>query len=148
LPFKTMPIETTHADYTISEDRARLDLDAIHSYLSRSYWAATRPREIIARSLENSLCIGVYAPTGNQVGLARIISDYATFAYLCDVYILEDHRGRGLAKAVLRFINAHPRLQNLRRFQLVTQDAHGLYRQFGFTPITDPERHMERRTVS
>jgi GNAT superfamily N-acetyltransferase len=98
--------------------------------------------------LENSLCIGVYAPTGNQVGLARIISDYATFAYLCDVYILEDHRGRGLAKAVLRFINAHPRLQNLRRFQLVTQDAHGLYRQFGFTPITDPERHMERRTVS
>jgi len=143
-----MPIETTHLDYTISEDPARLDLDAIHSYLSRSYWAATRPREIIARSLENSLCIGVYAPTGEQVGLARVISDYATFAYLCDVYVLEVHRGLGLSKAILRYIDAHPRLKNLRRFHLVTQDAHGLYRQFGFTPITHPERHMERRSVS
>lgn len=143
-----MPNETTHLGYLISDDPALLDPDAIHAYLSRSYWAASRPRSVIATSLANSLCIGVYTAERAQIGFARVISDYATFAYLCDVYVLEDHRGRGLAKAVLRFINAHPRLQNLRRFHLVTQDAHGLYRQFGFTPITHPERHMERRTVS
>lgn len=94
-----MPNETVYAGYTISDDPGRLDLEAIHAYLARSYWAATRPREIIARSLENSLCIGLYAPTGEQIGLARVISDYATFAYLCDVYVLEAHRQRGLAKA-------------------------------------------------
>ena len=141
-----MPDATTPAGYTISDDPARLDLDAIHTYLARSYWAATRPREVIARSLENSLGIGVYTPAGEQVGFARVISDYATFAYLCDVYVLEAHRQRGLSKALLRFIDAHPRLQGLRRFQLVTKDAHGLYAQFGFTPLAQAERHMERRT--
>ena len=141
-----MPNETTHAGYTISDDPRRLDLDAIHAYLSRSYWAANRPREIIARSLENSLCIGLYAPGGEQVGLARVVTDYATFAYLCDVYVLEAHRQRGLSKAALRFIDAHPRLQNLRRFHLVTRDAHGLYTKFGFTPLAQPELHMERRS--
>ena len=141
-----MPHETVHAGYTISDDPGRLDLGAIHAYLSRSYWAATRSRDAIARSLENSLGIGVYAPNGEQIGLARVISDYATFAYLCDVYILEAHRGHGLAKAALRFIDAHPRLQNLRRFHLVTRDAHSLYAQFGFKALDHPERHMERRT--
>lgn len=139
-------MEVQHKDYTLSDDPARLSLDAIHAYLRRSYWAATRPREVIAASLANSLCIGVYEPTGAQVGLARVVSDYSTFAYLCDVYVLEEHRGHGLAKAALRFIDAHPRLQNLRRFQLVTADAHGLYAQFGFGPIATPERHMERRS--
>lgn len=138
-------MEVQHADYTLSDDPARLDLDAIHSYLSRSYWAATRSKEVIARSLAHSLCIGTYTAAGHQVGLARVVSDYATFAYLCDVYVLEDHRGHGLAKAALRLIAAHPQLQQLRRFQLVTADAHGLYAQFGFTPIATPERHMERR---
>ncbi len=140
-----MHIETTHDGYTLSDDPSRLDLDAIHAYLSRSYWAANRPRDIVARSLENSLCVGLYAPTGEQVGLARVVSDYATFAYLCDVYVLEAHRLRGLSKAVLRFIDAHPRLQNLRRFHLVTRDAQGLYAQFGFKPVAQPELHMERR---
>ena len=144
----TMPHETTHAGYTISDDPTRLDLDAIHAYLSRSYWAATRPREIVAQSLANSLCIGLYAPTGEQIGLVRVVTDYATFAYLCDVYVLEAHRQRGLSKAAMAFVNAHPRLQNLRRFHLVTADAHGLYAQFGFTPIVSPERHMERRVPS
>jgi GNAT superfamily N-acetyltransferase len=143
-----MPNETTHLGYLISDDPARLDPDAIHAYLSRSYWASRRPLGVIATSLANSLCIGIYTAERAQIGFARVISDYATFAYLCDVYVLEDHRGQGLAKAALRFINAHPRLQNLRRFHLVTQDAHGLYRQFGFTPIMHPERHMERRTLS
>lgn len=143
-----MPNEATHAGYTISDDLSRLDLDAIYSYLSRSYWAATRPRELIAQSLANSLCIGLYSPDDEQIGLMRVVTDYATFAYLCDVYILEAHRKRGLSKAALRFIDAHPRLQNLRRFHLVTRDAHGLYEQFGFTPLAQPEFHMERRSSS
>lgn len=140
-----MPVESTHAGYLISDDPGRLDLDAIHAYLSRSYWAANRSREVIERSLAHSLGIGIYAPNGAQVGLVRIVTDYATFAYLCDVYVLEEHRRHGLSKAALRFVDAHPRLQNLRRFHLVTQDAHGLYTQFGFKPLENPERHMERR---
>ncbi len=143
-----MPNETTHAGYMISDDPSRLDLDAIHAYLSRSYWAATRPRDIVARSLENSLCTGIYAPTGEQVGLARVISDYATFAYLCDVYVLEAHRSRGLAKAAMSFIEAHPSLKNVRYFHLLTKDAHSLYAHCGFAPLAQPERHMERRVAS
>ncbi len=139
--------DSTHDGYLISDDPARLDLDAIHAYLSRSYWAANRSREVIERSVAHSLCIGTYAPDdGAQVGLVRVVTDYATFAYLCDVYVLEAHRRRGLSKAALRFVDTHPRLQNLRRFHLVTQDAHGLYTQFGFKPLENPERHMERRS--
>jgi N-acetylglutamate synthase-like GNAT family acetyltransferase len=140
-----MPHQSHHAGYLLSDDPARLDVTAIHAYLTTSYWAAGIPRDIVARSITNSLCIGVYAPDGAQVGLVRVITDYATFAYLCDVYILEPHRGRGLSKAALRLLSTHPRQQNLRRLHLVTQDAHGLYTQFGFTPVAQPERHMERR---
>lgn len=140
-----MPHEAHHAGYLLSDDPALLDVTAIHAYLSHSYWAAGIPRDIVTRSIANSLCIGVYAPDGAQVGLVRVITDYATFAYLCDVYILESHRGRGLSKAALRLLSTHPRQQNLRRQHLVTQDAHGLYAQFGFTPVTQPERHMEKR---
>jgi GNAT superfamily N-acetyltransferase len=138
-----MHIEVTDG-YAISDDPKRLNVDAIHAYLVRSYWAAGVPREIVARSLEHSLCIGVYTAEGQQVGLARVISDYTTFAYLCDVYILEEHRGRGLSKALMRAVTSHPRLQNLRRFNLLTQDAHGLYRQFGFSVPTKPDRYMEK----
>lgn len=140
-----MPHEAHHAGYLLSDDPARLDVTSIHAFLTTSYWAAGIPRDIVARSINNSLCIGVYAPDGAQVGLVRVITDYATFAYLCDVYILEPHRGRGLSKAALRLLSTHPRQQNLRRLHLVTQDAHGLYTQFGFTPVAQPERHMERR---
>ncbi|MCX6951630.1 MAG: GNAT family N-acetyltransferase [Verrucomicrobia bacterium] len=140
-----MPHETHHAGYLLSDDPARLDVGAVHAYLTRSYWAAGIPRDVVARSLENSLCVGVYAPDGAQVGLVRVITDSATFAYLCDVYVLEAHRGRGLSQAALRLLSTHPRLQNLRRQHLVTQDAHGLYSQFGFTPLATPERHMEKR---
>jgi GNAT superfamily N-acetyltransferase len=143
-----MPHSLHHADYLITDDPARLDPVAIHAYLSRSYWAANRPLEVVERSLAHSLCVGIYAPDGAQVGLVRVVSDYATFAYLCDVYVLEDHRQRGLAKAAMRLVDSHPRLQNLRRFQLVTQDAHGLYAGFGFKPLAHPERHMERLTIS
>lgn len=139
-----MPATRTPDGYTISDDPARLDVDAVHAYLTRSYWAAGIPRTTVARALEHSLCAGLYAPDNAQVGLARVISDYATFAYLCDVYVLEAHRGRGLAQALMAFVCAHPRLQGLRRFSLVTRDAHRLYARFGFEPIADPDRHMAK----
>ena len=137
--------EHRHHGYLISDDPQRLQVDAVHAFLSQSYWAPGIPREIVARSLANSLCLGTYAPTGEQVGLVRVISDYATFAYLCDVYVLEDHRGRGLAKAALQTLTSHPKLQGLRRMQLVTKDAQALYDHFGFKVVAQPERHMERR---
>ena len=140
-----MPHELRHGDYLISDDPARIDADAVHAYLTRSYWAEGIPRDIVARSLAHSLCLGIYTAAGEQIGLVRVISDYATFAYLCDVYVLEAHRGRGLSKAALHAYDTHPRLQNLRRHHLVTQDAHGLYAQFGFKVVAHPERHMEKR---
>ncbi|MGH7106959.1 MAG: GNAT family N-acetyltransferase [Acetobacteraceae bacterium] len=130
--------------YTISDDPARLDPRAIHAYLTRSYWSAGIPYEFVERALRGSLSIGAYDGADAQVGLVRLISDYATFCYVCDVYVLEEHRGKGLSKAMLAMTVDHPRLQGLRRWSLVTADAHGLYRQFGFTPVAQPERHMER----
>lgn len=140
-----MPEETTSDGYLISDDPARLDTTAIHAYLTRSYWAAGVPREIVERSARNSLCIGAYTAAGEQVGLVRVITDFATFAWLCDVYVLEPHRGRGLSKAMMRALIAHPRLQCVRRITLATRDAHGLYAQFGFKPLAKPESQMERR---
>ena len=140
-----IPHEARHDGYLISDDPARIDVDAVHHFLARSYWAEGIPRDIVSRALTHSLCIGIYAPTGQQIGLVRVITDYATFAYLCDVYILEAHRRRGLSKAALQLLQTHPRLQGLRRMQLVTQDAHGLYEQFGFSVVEKPERHMEKR---
>ena len=140
-----MAHELYHHGYLITDDPARLDADAVHAYLKRSYWAEGIPRDVVQRALANSLCLGIYASDGQQVGLVRVISDYATFAYLCDVYVLESHRGRGLSKAAMPLLGSHPKLQGLRRQHLVTVDAHGLYAQFGFTVVKDPERHMEKR---
>jgi GNAT superfamily N-acetyltransferase len=140
-----MPHESHCDGYTITDDPARLDVDAIHAYLTRSYWAANVPLEIVERSVCDSLCLGLYAPSGEQVGLARVVTDYATYAWLCDVYVLEPHRGRGLSKALMRAVLSHPRLQTVRRFTLATRDAHGLYAQFGFTPLAKPETQMEKR---
>jgi GNAT superfamily N-acetyltransferase len=140
-----MPHELSHGDYLVSDDPARLDVDAVHAFLARSYWADGIPREVVARALANSLFLGIYAADRSQVGLVRVISDYTTFTYLCDVYVLESHRGSGLAKAAMRACASHPRLQNLRRHQLVTQDAHDLYAQFGFVAVPDPERHIQKR---
>ncbi|MEO5958274.1 MAG: GNAT family N-acetyltransferase [Opitutaceae bacterium] len=139
-----MHSELHHAGYLISDDPALLDVDAIHAYLTRSYWAEGIPRATVARSIANSLCLGIYAADQKQVGLVCIISDYATFAYLCDVYVLESHRDRNLAKAAMRLLATHPKLQGLRRQQLGTRDAHGLYAQFGFTVVEHPDRHMEK----
>ena len=139
-----MPVQRVHS-YTISDGRARLDLHAIHAYLSRAYWSPGVPLEVVERAVSGSLCIGAYDAGGAQVGLARFVSDYATFCYVCDVYVLEEHRRRGLSKALLQMAFDHPLLQGLRRWSLVTNDAHALYSRFGFVPLAQPERHMELR---
>jgi len=131
-------------EYEVSTDRTRLDLDVIHGFLQTSYWAAGRPRDVVERSINNSLCFGVYAG-GRQIAFARVVSDAATFAYLMDVFVVSEHRGRGVSKLLMREILAHPQLQGLRTFLLATLDAHGLYAQFGFKPLAEPERWMAIR---
>jgi GNAT superfamily N-acetyltransferase len=130
-------------EYTLSDDPARVDAVAVHAYLTRSYWAEGISPELVRRCIAGSLCVGVYHAADGQVGFARVITDRATFAYLCDVYVLEGHRGRGLGKWMMEAVMSHPELQGLRRFVLVTQDAHELYRPFGFGPPAFPERYME-----
>jgi GNAT superfamily N-acetyltransferase len=128
--------------FTVSTDRERLDLDVVYGFLTDCYWAKGIPRDVVARSIENSLCFGLYAE-GKQIGFARIISDYATYAYIGDVFVLDSFRGRGLSKWLMECIMQHPRLQGLRRWSLVTGDAHGLYAQFGFEPLKKPQNYME-----
>jgi GNAT superfamily N-acetyltransferase len=137
------PIETQRENLLISTDPAHLDLDAMVEMLSRSYWAKGRTREVIARSIQHSLVFGVYDDE-KQIGMARVISDYTTFAWLCDVFIHEDYRGRGLGRWLMETILSHPELKDVTRFRLVTQDAHGLYEQYGFKPIPNPEQWMEK----
>jgi GNAT superfamily N-acetyltransferase len=129
-------------DYTINTDRSLLDVEMIHRFLSNSYWAKNIPYSVVKKSIEHSLCFGIYQGK-RQVGFARVISDFATFAYLGDVFILEEHRGKGLSRALMERILGHPELQNLRRWILVTRDAHGLYRNYGFETLAKPERYME-----
>lgn len=126
-------------DFTISTDKTTLSLEYIHQYLSeQSYWAKGIPMHTVKKSIENSLCFGVYKGS-NMAGFARVISDFATFAYLADVFIDEAYRGQGLSKWLMEVILAHPELQGLRRFMLATRDAHGLYRQFNFRALANPE---------
>jgi GNAT superfamily N-acetyltransferase len=136
--------ELRDGDLLVSTDPARLDLDAVHRFLTGSYWAAGVPREIVARSIEHSICFGAYAD-GRQVGFTRVISDRATFAYVCDVFVLDSHRGRGVGKRLMAAVTTHPELQDLRLWTLFTRDAHGLYRQVGFQEARYPDRLMERR---
>ena len=128
--------------YEISSDPARLDLDAIHDFLSQSYWSPGIPRSVVERAIANSLCFGVYR-SGVQVGFARVITDKATFAYLAEVFILSEHQGQGLAQRLLTEVLQHPELQGLRRMLLFTRDAHTLYAKFGFKPLANPERVMD-----
>lgn len=130
-------------DFTISTEKERLDRGAIHEFLSNSYWAKGIPRELVDRSIRNSLCFGLYEGDA-LIGFARVITDKATFGYLSDVFVLESHRGRGLATWFIEVVFSHPDLQNLRRWMLATADAHGLYRKVGFTELAKPERIMEK----
>ena len=135
---------TTPTHYFISTDKSLLDLSMIHDFLSReSYWAKNIPLETVRKSIEHSLCFGVF-DANQQVGFARVITDFATIAYLGDVFILESHRGRGLSKRLMQTVVAHPELQGLRRWILATADAHSLYEKNGFTPLAKPDRWMEK----
>ena len=140
------PYEINENGLLISDDKARLDRALIFDFLRhRSYWAPEITPEILERSIENSLCFGVYLD-GRQIGFARAVTDFATFAWLADVFIVEEQRGKGFSKKLVAAVLAHPRLQGLRRFQLGTRDAHGLYEKFGFKPLAFPERFMEIRS--
>ncbi len=133
-----------HRDpYRISTDPHQLDLSVVHGFLTTSYWAAGIPLDVVRRSIEHSLPFGVYAGD-RQIGFARVITDYATYAYISDVFVLPDYRGRGLGRWLVETLVAHPELQGLRRWSLATRDAHALYQHAGFTPISAPERWMER----
>ena len=139
-----MHSEWTNGGLSISTDPAKQDAGAVHAYLTRSYWAEGISRERVERSLRHSLCFGLF-DANRQIGLARVISDFTTFAYLADVYVLENYRGRGLGKWLIRCVAEHPKLQDLRKFILVTRDAHELYRPFGFDAPKMPQNYMEKR---
>jgi GNAT superfamily N-acetyltransferase len=135
--------EWIRGHYRVSTDPRRLELDVIHGFLSqRSYWAEGIPRDVVERSLRNSLPFGVYDDDA-LVGFARVVTDHATYAYLADVFVLESHRGRGLSKWLMECVLAHPDLQGLRRWHLATRDAHELYARYGFQPLADPASIME-----
>ena len=136
------PLEVQQGEYTLSTDRSRIDVAAVHAFLTRTYWSPGIPEETVRRAIAGSICFGVYHGE-SQVGFARVITDRATFAYLSDVYVLESHRGRGLSKWMMSVIMAHPDLTGLRRFSLSTRDARGLYEQFGFQLVANPQMQME-----
>ncbi|WP_298710643.1 GNAT family N-acetyltransferase [Chitinophaga sp.] len=139
------PLEATKGNYRITTDKQALQLPVIHRYLSEdSYWAQDIPVSLVETSIEHSLCFGMYHE-GEQVGFARVVTDYATFGYLADVFVLPAHRGQGLSKWLMEVILSHPGLQQLRRMMLMTQDAQGLYEQYGFTVWEYPERCMSKR---
>jgi len=129
--------------YLVSTDKSKIDVETVHHFLSHSYWAENIPLDVVRKSIENSLCFGIYHQE-KLVGFARAISDFATFAYLADVFILPEERGKGLSKWLLAIILEHPQLQALRRFTLATRDAHSLYAQFGFSLFDKPERWMQK----
>jgi GNAT superfamily N-acetyltransferase len=138
-----MAIEKKIGDYLLSDDQSKLQIESVHQFLSQeSYWAKNIPIEIVKESIRGSVCFGIYLNT-SQIGFARVITDGATFGYLADVFVLEAHRGKGLSKALMSFILHYPAFTKLRRFMLATKDAHGLYSQFGFSPLASPERFME-----
>jgi len=136
-------MENQRGKFVISDDPSKLDIDAICDFLSRAYWADKRPRDIIEKSIQFSLNFGVY-DGDRQIGFSRVVTDRAVFAYLCDVYIHEDYRGQSLGKWMMECVLSHPDLQGIKRFSLFTGDAHELYRQFGFSEMTDPNLYMEK----
>jgi GNAT superfamily N-acetyltransferase len=139
-----MTYELRHGDYVVSDDQARFDLDRAHQWIGgESYWAQGIPRATLEKAVRNSLTFGVFAPSGQMSAMARVVTDRATFAWLCDVFVDERHRGCGLGKAIMQAFTEHPDLQGLRRKHLATADAHGLYAQYGFKPLDGVDRWME-----
>lgn len=143
MEYRELKYDTDAETVLFSTDKSLLDLNVIHKFLSeRSYWAKGVPLYVVERSVKNSLCVGIYTD-GRQIGFARIITDYTTFGYLADVFVDENFRGHGISKKLMEFIFQFPEVKTLRRFVLVTSDAHGLYEKFGFKPLKTPERFME-----
>ncbi len=137
-------MEWQRGEYVVSTDPVRIDIESVHRFLSdEAYWSPGVPLDVVRRAIAGSIVFGLYRGS-EQVGLARVVTDRATFAWLCDVYVLKEHRGHGLGKWLMECVKAHPDLQGLRRWLLATRDAHGLYAQFGYEPV-DPERFMEIR---
>jgi GNAT superfamily N-acetyltransferase len=141
--------EYSLGDYLISTNREKLDLRVIHEYLSgQSYWAQGRPIDVVKRSVENSLCFGLYRSSGGQIGFARVVTDYATFGWLCDVFVLDEGKGKGLGKWLIRTIVDCPELKQLKRIMLATRDAHAFYKRYGgFESLKEPAKWMERTEV-
>lgn len=129
-------------EYWVTDERDRLDVDAIHAFLTQSYWARGITKELVAKSMQGSLCFGLFH-NDHQIGFARVITDQATFAYLCDVYVLDTYRGQGLGTWLVQFVLAHPSLAHLRRFVLVTRDSHSLYKKLGFGALGNPAGYLE-----
>lgn len=129
--------------YRISLDPAQLQFDVIHGYLARSYWSLGIPRDVVERAARNSLVVGAYGPTAEQVGFARLITDHTTFGYLADVFVLEPHRGLGLSRGMVQALMDLPEVQGMRRLMLATRDAHGLYAKLGWAPVTDSAPLMQ-----
>ena len=134
--------DTETTTITVSSDPRRLDVGVVHGFLTQSYWSPGIPRHVVERAIANSICFGAF-DGDQQVGFARVVSDRATYAYVCDVFVLPAHRGRGVSKLIMAAIMAHPELQGLRRWTLFTRDAHALYRRFGFGDARYPDRLME-----
>jgi GNAT superfamily N-acetyltransferase len=145
MPVERTPVVVERDGYRITDDGAAQDLEVIHLFLSmEAYWSKGIARDLVERAIAESLCLGVFAPGGQQVGFARVVTDRSTFGYLCDVFIVREHRGRGLGRWLCETVLGHPDLQGLRRFLLATPDAHALYAALGFLPVSKPDRFMER----
>lgn len=142
-----MSVVASRNGYVVDDDPDRVDIDLVHEFLRTAYWSAGVPREVVERSVANSLCVGVYADDGRQVGFARAVTDRATFAYIADVFVDESSRGEGLGRFVVEALLDHPELQGLRRWMLATADAHELYRSYGFVEPPNPDRLMVRQTA-
>jgi ribosomal protein S18 acetylase RimI-like enzyme len=138
--------ETRHDGFEVDDDVERLQVDVVHGFLREAYWSPGIPRDVVERAIRNSLVVGLYAPDGGQVGMARAVTDRATFAWIADVFVLRQYRGRGLGRYVVEALLKHPDLAGLRRQMLATADAHELYRRYGFEDLTDPEIYLVRRT--
>jgi len=141
-----MIINFSKDNYLITTDRNKIDINAVCSFLAKSYWASNRKKETILTSIENSLCFSLFRED-KQIGIARVITDCATFAYLCDVYIDQSYRGKGLGHWLMECILSHPSLRNIGRFCLVTKDAHDFYRNHGFSELKHVEKYMEKLNI-
>ncbi len=138
--------EARRDEYTVTTDPARVNLNVVYGYLSRAYWSTGIPRPTLERAVQYSLCFSLLEGE-QQIGFVRVVTDYTTFAYVCDVFVLESHQGKGLGAWLMQCVTQHPELQGLRRWQLVTRDAHDIYSRVGFVPLSQPERHMELYTA-